>query len=181
MIRISVVILNWNGRNFLEKFLPSVVQHSSIPGVEVVVADNGSTDDSITLLDNQFPDVRVIRFPENYGFAEGYNKALQQIESEYYILLNSDIDVTESWIEPIIELLDADKSIVACMPKIKDYNNRDKLEYAGAAGGFIDRHRFKKMALGKCPECKTDLDYSDVDGVHFKRILTISSRTGKVM
>jgi len=142
MSRISVVILNWNGRNFLEKFLPSVVQYSSIPGVEVVVADNGSTDDSINLLETQFPNVRVIKFSENHGFAEGYNKALQQTESEYYILLNSDIEVTESWIEPIIELLDSDDSIVACMPKIKDYNNRTSLEYAGAAGGFIDKYGF---------------------------------------
>lgn len=142
MIRTSVVILNWNGRHFLEKFLPSVVKHSSLPGVEIVVADNGSTDDSIAFLEKQFPEIRLVKFNQNFGFAEGYNKALSQIESEYYVLLNSDVEVTGSWIQPVIQLMNSDKKIAACMPKIKDFNNRDRFEYAGAAGGFIDRYGF---------------------------------------
>jgi len=139
MIKTSVVILNWNGKHFLEKFLPSVVRYSAIPGVQIVVADNGSTDDSIPFIENKYPEIKLLAFDRNYGYAEGYNKALQQIESEYYILLNSDVEVTNSWIDPIIELMDSDKKIAACMPKIMDYNNRNSFEYAGASGGYIDK------------------------------------------
>jgi len=142
MIKTSVVILNWNGKHFLEKFLPSVVKHSSLPDVEIVVADNGSTDDSVEFLENQYPKIRLLRFDRNFGFAEGYNRALHQIESEYYVLLNSDVEVTGEWIQPIIQLMDSDKKIAACMPKIKDFNKRDYFEYAGASGGFIDRHGY---------------------------------------
>lgn len=142
MIKTSVVILNWNGKHFLEKFLPSVVMHSSIPDVQIVVADNGSTDDSIHFIENRYPEIKLLTFNRNFGFAEGYNKALQQIESEYYILLNSDVEVTDSWIQPIIELLDSDRKIAACMPKIKDSNNKNYFEYAGAAGGYLDKYGY---------------------------------------
>jgi len=142
MIRISVIILNWNGKHFLEKFLPSVVKHSSLPDVEIVVADNGSTDDSVEFLENQYPKITLLKFDRNFGFAEGYNRALQQIESEYYVLLNSDVEVTGTWIQPIIQLMDSDKKIAACMPKIRDFNNRKSFEYAGASGGFIDRYGY---------------------------------------
>ncbi len=142
MIKTAVVILNWNGKHFLEKFLPSVIEHSSLPGVEIAVADNGSTDDSVEFLKAQYPKIRLLTFDRNFGFAEGYNRALKQIESEYYVLLNSDVQVTGRWIEPIIQLMDSDKKIAATMPKIKDLNNRNRFEYAGASGGFIDRYGF---------------------------------------
>jgi len=138
MIKTAVVILNWNGRHFLEKFLPSVVRYSAMPGVRIVVADNGSTDDSVIFLKNSYPDIGILQFDRNRGFAEGYNLALKQIEAEYYILLNSDVEVTESWIEPVIDFMDSDKGIAACMPKIKDYHRQKCFEYAGAAGGYID-------------------------------------------
>lgn len=138
MQRVAVVILNWNGEHFLKKFLPGVVAHSSITGVEVVVADNGSNDGSIELLKKEFPSVRIIQFDKNYGFASGYNLALKQIESEYYVLLNSDVEVPEGWLTPLIKFMDANPQAAACMPKLLDYNNPNRFEYAGASGGFID-------------------------------------------
>ena len=135
-IKTAVVILNWNGKNWLEKFLPNVVQYSK--DAIIIVVDNGSTDDSISFLSANFPTVRIVNNHQNLGFAGGYNKALNQIHAEYYILLNSDVEVTENWISPIISLMDSDKNIAACQPKLLDFNNRNKFEYAGASGGFID-------------------------------------------
>jgi hypothetical protein len=136
-VRTAVVILNWNGREFLKRFLPSVLQYSE--GVaSIYVADNASADDSVELLKKEFPSVRIIQNPSNGGFAKGYNDALKQIDADYYILLNSDIEVTPRWIEPVIELMDQDKTIAACQPIIRAYHNRELFEYAGAAGGFID-------------------------------------------
>jgi GT2 family glycosyltransferase len=135
-IKTAVVILNWNGKNWLEKFLPNVVQCSK--DAIIIVVDNGSTDDSISFLSANFPTVRIVNNHQNLGFAGGYNKALNQIHAEYYILLNSDVEVTENWISPIISLMDSDKNIAACQPKLLDFNNRNKFEYAGASGGFID-------------------------------------------
>lgn len=139
MYKIAIVILNWNGRKFLERFLPGVVKYSSSPGMKVIVADNGSTDDSLTFISDKFETVEVIELDRNWGFATGYNKALQQIDSEYYILLNSDVEVSEDWIEPIIREMDNDQTVAAAMPKILSYHDRLKFEYAGAAGGFIDK------------------------------------------
>ena len=139
--KISVVILNWNGRNYLEKFLPSVLR-SSFPGFEVIVADNGSTDDSVSFLQKQFPSVRIIRLDKNYGFAGGYNKALAQVNSDYYMILNSDVEVQAGWLEPMVELLESNISIAACQPKILSYNNRELFEYAGAAGGWLDKYGY---------------------------------------
>jgi len=139
MLSIAIVILNWNGKNYLEKFLPSVVQNSNIPGVDIYVADNKSADHSIEFLNLNFPRIKIIQLDKNYGFAEGYNKALKGLKADYYILLNSDVEVTPNWITPIIDLLEKDKSIAACMPKIRQYHNRLYFEYAGAAGGFIDK------------------------------------------
>ncbi|MBE0637648.1 MAG: glycosyltransferase family 2 protein [Bacteroidales bacterium] len=137
-MKIAIVILNWNGKKFLEMFLPKVVETSrNIAGV--YVADNGSTDDSLAFLENNFPSVKIIRHAMNLGFAAGYNRALNQIDADYYVLLNSDIEVTQHWIEPVIELMESDAQIAACQPKIRSYNNRHLFEYAGAAGGFIDR------------------------------------------
>lgn len=137
MDKVAVVILNWNGVHFLKQFLPSVITHSQ--SARIYVADNDSTDDSVVFLKDNFPQVSVIEMPCNHGYSEGYNTALRQIEATYYILLNSDVEVTPGWIEPVIELMDKDPSIGACQPKIKSYRERDKFEYAGAAGGFIDK------------------------------------------
>ncbi|HTB32599.1 MAG TPA: glycosyltransferase family 2 protein [Bacteroidia bacterium] len=135
--RVAVIILNWNGRKFLEQFLPAVCSFSENTA-EVYVADNASTDDSIAYLKDNFPAVKIIINPQNGGFAYGYNASLGKINAEYYILLNSDVEVTRGWIEPIIKLMDSDNAIGAVQPKIKSFTNPGYFEYAGAAGGFID-------------------------------------------
>ena len=139
MKKISIVILNWNGEEMLRAFLPSVLVCSSGRDVEVCVADNGSTDASCAMLEEEFPIVRLIRLDENYGFAEGYNRALSQIDAEYVILLNSDVEVTPDWLQPLTEFMDNHPEVAACQPKIMSYKKRDTFEYAGAAGGFIDK------------------------------------------
>lgn len=139
MYKIAIVILNWNGREFLERFLPGVVRHSSSPGMKIIVADNGSSDDSLEFIRNKFKKIEIIELDKNYGFAGGYNKAFEKINSEYYILLNSDVAVSENWIEPIIKKMDDYPVVAAAMPKIISYHDRSKFEYAGAAGGFIDK------------------------------------------
>ena len=138
MKKLSVVILNWNGVGMLQKFLPKVVQYSKGEGVEVCVADNGSTDESVTWLRANCPDVRLIVLDKNYGFADGYNKALQQVEAEYVVLLNSDVEVTPHWLEPMLMYMDAHPDVAACQPKIRAERNKAYFEYAGAAGGYID-------------------------------------------
>lgn len=134
---VAVVILNYNGKPYLERFLP-FLQRSSYPNFKIYVADNGSTDDSIPFLKQYHPTVQLVDLKENHGFAKGYNLALQQIKADYYVLLNSDVEVTPGWIEPIIELMERDPTVAACQPKILDYNRREYFEYAGAAGGWID-------------------------------------------
>ena len=137
-MRTAIVILNWNGRGFLEQFLPSVVKYSSADAA-IIVADNASTDDSVEFLRNHYPDIRLIINSANGGFARGYNEALKLVEAEYYILLNSDIEVTDGWVHPLIELMDRRSEVAACQPVIRSWYRRDEYEYAGAAGGFIDR------------------------------------------
>ena len=139
MIKTAIVILNWNGESYLKKFLPGVLKYSLGPDVEVFVADNGSTDQSVEILKSQFPEVKLILFERNHGFTEGYNLALKEIKAQYYLLLNSDIEVTKDWISPLIETLEKDEKRAVVMPKIKDYNKSNHFEYAGAAGGFIDK------------------------------------------
>lgn len=134
---VAVVILNWNGKSFLQKFLPKVLA-SDYENLSVIVADNGSTDDSIFFLQQHFPSVKIIINPGNEGFSKGYNVALSQVNSDYYVILNSDVEVTESWIAPIILLMETDEKIGACQPKILSYKNKDRFEYAGASGGWID-------------------------------------------
>jgi len=136
--KIAVVILNWNGKIFLEEFLPSVIKNSAC--ATIYIADNDSNDDSISFLELNYPNLKIIKNEINSGFSEGYNAALKKIDSEYYILLNSDVQVTPNWIEPIIELMDSDKTIAACQPKILDYKNKTYFEYAGACGGYIDKY-----------------------------------------
>jgi GT2 family glycosyltransferase len=137
--KISLVILNWNGIHHLKRFLPSVVKFSNSEDTEIVIADNGSTDESVDYVKHNFPEIRLICFDKNYGFTGGYNKALRQLNSEYFILLNSDVEVTENWINPIIKHMDEDSLIAAAMPKILSYNDKMKFEYAGASGGYIDK------------------------------------------
>ncbi|MBQ0113217.1 MAG: glycosyltransferase family 2 protein [Bacteroidales bacterium] len=136
--KIAIVILNWNGREkgLIDKYLPSVVKYSS--NAEVWVADNGSTDDSLDFIHNNFPTVKTIALDKNYGFTGGYNRALNQIEADYFCLLNDDVEVTFAWIRPIIELMESDDKIAICQPKIKSYKDKSSFEYAGAAGGYID-------------------------------------------
>ena len=136
-VKTAVVILNWNGKRFLEQFLPLVIARSNDQAA-IIVADNASTDDSVEMLQHNFPGVGIIVNPTNAGYAGGYNQALKQIDAEYYILLNSDIEVGENWIEPVIAMMDADTTIAACQPKIRSYFDRESFEYAGGAGGFLD-------------------------------------------
>lgn len=135
---VAIVILNWNGRFHLESFLPSVY-NSTYPNLEFVVGDNASTDDSIDFIKENYPLIRIIQNEKNYGFAEGYNRVLEQVDADYYILLNSDVEVTENWIEPIIDTLESDQNIAAAQPKILSWPLKELFEHAGAAGGFIDR------------------------------------------
>ena len=137
MSRVKVVILNWNGRAHLERYLPSVVRYT-MPQYGVVVADNGSTDTSLEYVAEAFPQVEIVRLDRNYGFAEGYNRALREVESEYYVLLNSDVEVSEGWCEKLVEALDADPQLAAVAPKLLADTDRERFEYAGASGGFID-------------------------------------------
>ena len=141
MPHVAVVILNWNGREFLRKFLPSVIRYSK-DIAEIIVADNASTDSSIEFLQDNFPQIRIIQNLTNGGFAKGYNDALSQVDADYYVLLNSDIEVTEKWIEPVIELMEKDPLVAACQPKLRWYLHPEKFEYAGAAGGFIDMYGY---------------------------------------
>lgn len=140
MNKIAIVILNWNGKGFLEKFLPSVIKFSQ--NTEIIIADNCSTDNSINFLVANYPEIRIIKLKENYGFAKGYNEALKEVNATYFVLLNSDVEVTENWLNPCIKLLESNAFIGACQPKIKDYNNKTSFEYAGAAGGFIDKYGY---------------------------------------
>lgn len=134
---VAIVILNWNGRKYLEKFLPSVVA-GTYREKTVIVADNASTDDSIYFLETQYPQVRIIKLDRNYGFARGYNEALKQVSAEIYVLLNSDVEVSSNWIEPILNVFELYPNAGACQPKILSYGNKEYFEYAGAAGGWID-------------------------------------------
>ncbi len=138
MKKLAVVILNWNGEKLLRRFLPGVVSNTISPSAGVWVADNGSTDGSVEYVKQEFPGVGLITLDRNYGFAGGYNRALAGIEAEYYILLNSDVEVTPGWTTSLLELMEGDSRVAACMPKIMDLQRRDYFEYAGAAGGFID-------------------------------------------
>lgn len=141
-IKVAVVILNWNGKKMLTQFLPSVIAHTNPQINQIVVADNGSTDSSMQWLAETYPEIRRIEFSENYGFAEGYNRALSLIDSEYFVLLNSDVEVTPQWLEPLIEFLDQNPEVGAVQPKIKAFHNKNLFEYAGASGGFIDKYGF---------------------------------------
>ena len=141
MEKVAIVILNWNGRKMLWEYLPSVMQYSRDEAM-VYVADNASTDDSLQMLREHFPEVQLIVLDKNWGFAEGYNRALHQVDAEYYLLLNSDIEVTHHWLTPMIEYLDTHEDVAACQPKLLSVADKDCFEYAGASGGFLDRYGY---------------------------------------
>lgn len=141
MDKIAVVILNWNGVGMLERFLPTVIKYSREDAV-IYVADNASTDNSVVMLKEHFPEVRLVILDKNLGFAEGYNKALERIDAEYYVLLNSDVEVSHHWLDPLTEFMDNHPEAAACQPKLLSENNKDVFEYAGACGGFIDRYGY---------------------------------------
>ena len=136
-MRVAVAILNWNGRKLLEEFLPSVVEHSK--EAEIYVIDNASTDDSIQFIQSNYPSIKIVHNQGNFGFAKGYNEGLKSIDADIYCLLNSDVEVTANWIEPIVKLFQHDSDIAAVQPKIKSYREKDYFEYAGAGGGFMDQ------------------------------------------
>ncbi len=158
MDKAAVVILNWNGEAMLRKFLPSVLQHTEAP---VYVADNGSSDGSLTMLQQLFPAVRTIALDSNYGFAEGYNRALQQVEAEYVVLLNSDVEVTSGWLATLINFMDSNPEAAACQPKILSYHRPTHFEYAGACGGYIDKYGYP-FCRGRLLDC-VEKDHGQYD------------------
>jgi GT2 family glycosyltransferase len=161
--KIAVVILNWNGKHYLEQFLPSVMS-TTYSNLELIVADNGSTDQSLSFLKSHYPSIRLITFENNMGFARGYNQALKLVDSDYYVLLNSDVEVTPGWLEPMVELLENDRAIAACQPKLLSYNNKTLFEYSGAAGGWLDKYGYpfaKGRVFDICEEDHGQYDQSE--------------------
>ncbi len=142
MTKVAVVILNWNGEKLLKEFLPIVIENSQIDGVKIIIADNASSDASIDILKTEFPSVGIIQLDKNYGFTGGYNRAIKQVESEYVILLNSDIAPGKNWLPPLIKEMDENAQTAICFPKIKSYKQPTHFEYAGAAGGYIDKYGY---------------------------------------
>lgn len=141
MAKVAIVILNWNGQKMLAKYLPNVIEYSR-QDAEIWVADNSSSDGSMHLLETQFPQVKTIVLEQNFGFAEGYNRALKQIDAEYYVLLNSDVEVSHHWLTPLIEFMDSHQQVAACQPKLLAEYDKDSFEYAGACGGFLDKYGY---------------------------------------
>ena len=139
--KVAVVILNWNGKKFLEDLLPTLIKHTP-SDVNIVVGDNASTDGSVEFLQQNHPQIKIIRNSKNYGFAEGYNRVLNKVETDYFVLLNSDVEVTSNWIEPVVDMMEANEEIAICQPKLLSYYQRDTFEYAGGAGGYIDKYGY---------------------------------------
>ncbi len=158
--KVAVVILNWNGKNYLQQFLPSVISNNH-ENTEIIIADNASTDDSISFLQEFYPAVKIILLDKNYGFAKGYNEALKRVQADYFILLNSDAEVTAGWIEPMIKLLESNPVIAACQPKILSYQEKNVFDYAGAAGGWLDKFGYP-FAKGRVFDyCEEDIGQYD--------------------
>lgn len=172
MASISVVILNYNGSNYLKDLLPSVLEYSR--EAEVIVADNASRDDSTEVMKKDFPDVCLIEIEENLGFAGGYNEILKRVEADYFVLLNSDVEVTANWLTPLVTFMESNPDYAGCQPKIKDYNHRNTFEYAGACGGFID-------SLGY-PYCRGRLfDTTEIDTGQYNKPLDVFWTSGACM
>jgi len=142
MYKTAIVILTWNGLDFLKQFLQKVINNSVDNNTAIYIADNGSNDGSAEWIEENYKEVKLIRLGKNHGFAGGYNLALANIKSEYYILLNSDVEVTDGWLKPLVDFMDMNPDVASCQPKILSYNKKDRFEYAGAAGGYIDKYGF---------------------------------------
>ncbi len=169
-MKTAVVILNWNGTAMLRRFLPSVLQHTA-QVADIIVADNASTDGSVEMLKADFPSVRIITLDKNYGFAGGYNMALRQVEAEYYVLLNSDVEVTPQWLNVLQDYMDAHPDCAACQPKLLSESQRECFEYAGASGGFLDRYGY--------PFCRGRIfDVVERDGGQYDTPLSVLWATG---
>ena len=171
--RVAIVILNWNGRKHLHQFLPSVVA-STYPDLDIIIADNDSTDDSVEFIQQHYPALRIIFLKKNFGFAKGYNEALKEVTADYYILLNSDVEVTPGWVEPVIELMEMDSTTGACQPKILMHANKELFEYAGAAGGWLDCLGYP-FARGRI------FDYCEKDEGQYDSIAPIFWASGAAM
>ena len=139
---VAVIILNWNGEKLLREFLPSVIKTTDTKIADVIVADNGSTDNSVAIIKTEFPSVKLLKFAENYGFAEGYNRAIAETNYKYTILLNSDVETTAGWVNTLFEYMEDNPNVGACQPKIRAYHTKDTFEYAGASGGFLDKNGY---------------------------------------
>lgn len=171
--KVAVVILNWNGLLLLKKFLPSVV-NSTYKNLEIVVGDNASTDSSVDFIKENYPLIKVVVNDQNYGFAEGYNKVLAHVDADYLVLLNSDVEVTENWLTPIISLMESDKNIAIAQPTLRAYTEKNKFEYAGAAGGYIDKFGY--------PFCKGRIfDHTEVDMGQYKKSTEIFWASGAAL
>lgn len=171
---IAVIILNWNGATLLREFLPAVVANTDATLADVIVADNGSTDSSLKVLQDEFPEVKVIAYPENYGFAEGYNRAIADTNYRYTILLNSDVAPAPGWIEPLYQFMESHPEYAACQPKILSYKEPSLFEYAGASGGFIDRNGY--------PYCRGRIfDCVETDSGQYDSIIDIDWATGAAL
>lgn len=171
MKKVAVIILNWNGKALLEQFLPSVLNHSMMDDCEIVLADNGSSDDSLNFVKQNFPQISRLALDKNYGFAEGYNKAIRMTNAEYVVLLNSDVETTPDWLTTLISFMDTHAEVAAVQPKIRAWREKDKFEYAGAGGGFLD-------ALGY-PFCRGRiLDEVEVDCGQYEQPIPVFWATG---
>ncbi|MGM9832300.1 MAG: glycosyltransferase family 2 protein [Candidatus Limisoma sp.] len=171
---IGVIILNWNGAELLRRYLPSVVSNNDDRLADVVVVDNGSTDASVEIVRNEFPSVKLLQFSENYGYAEGYNRALEQLDYQYSVLLNSDVAVGEGWLQPLYDYMEANSEVAACQPKILSDTDRTKFEYAGACGGFLDKHGY--------PYCRGRIfDTVETDNHQYDKPIEVFWATGAAL
>lgn len=170
---VAIVILNWNGKHYLQQFLPSVTK-TTYPNYRIIVADNASSDQSLSFLKSEYPEIEILAFKENLGFAGGYNEALQHVKSDYYLLLNSDVEVQPGWLEPMVALLESDKSRAACQPKILSYHNKHLFEYAGACGGWLDEFGYP-FARGRV------FDVCEIDNAQYDTAEQVFWATGAAM
>jgi GT2 family glycosyltransferase len=168
--RVAVVILNWNGKALLEQFLP-FLEKSSYPNLELIVADNGSSDNSVSFLQQHYPQIKTIKLSKNMGYAGGYNAALQEVEASYYILLNSDVEVSPDWVEPMVDLMESNSTIAACQPKLLSFHHKNQFEYAGACGGWIDSfgYPFTDNTIQPLPFSGPVAQHSAFEPVHFMK------------
>ena len=174
MNKVAVIILNWNGEKLLREYLPSVIETTDTSIADVIVADNGSTDSSVELLRKEFPQVKLLEFKENYGFAEGYNRAIKETNYPYTVLLNSDVATTQGWINTLFDYMEANPNVGACQPKIRAYTNKSYFEYAGAAGGFIDSNGY--------PYCRGRIfDTVEEDNGQYDEVIPVFWATGAAL